>query len=119
MLATDVASNLHRTARAWLSRLVHAPVAMLYMEGPTALGFWGGDDMEDICYRLTGTESVFWAQNMDACQSLVGRRLESWLVLADFVVYAALLYKGFRALLWLGILAIAHGNRHTDPPALK
>ena len=66
------------------------PLANLYLDGPAALGFWGGVAMPDICAQLTNTNSQFWtssAENMRECEAHVERHFNSWMVLTTTVTY--------------------------------
>ena len=70
--------------------LVTRPAADLYLNGPTALGFWGGMDPEDICARLTGTNSNMWLDENGptrACTDVISTRFTSWMIFIRSVTY--------------------------------
>ena len=80
------------------SGLVVHPLRVLYFHGPTALGFWGGSALPDICYTLTSTPSQFWHEHTDECVHLVERKFDAFRVAVTFSVYVLVLLRLFDAL---------------------
>lgn len=69
--------------------IVH-PLARLYLDGPTLLGFWGGASADSICSRLTGVDANFWSLSDDGreeCEKVIQQHFNSWMVLASTIVY--------------------------------
>jgi hypothetical protein len=73
--------------------IIHNPLRTLYFNGPTALGFWGGALPQDICFSLTGTPSVFWAQHVQECMRLCEHKFDAFAVIITFGVYVALVFR--------------------------
>jgi hypothetical protein len=90
--------------------LVHRTAASLYLRGPAwrvggaALGCWQGLPPPDICAAMTGTESAVWADNPEACASLIAARFAGHYMLVFLVVAGWLGYRaaaaGLSRLLW-------------------
>lgn len=90
---------VQNTTQGLVNLLVVRPLAQLYLDGPTALGFWGGRPMQDICAHLTHTDASFWLasdRNVQECQAHVERHFNSWVLLVGtagyFSVAAAIAY---------------------------
>lgn len=72
------------------SILIVRPLAWLYLEGPIALGFWGGLSPQDICAKLTSTNAQFWNQSPETqleCTHTIERHFWSWLIFGSTVLY--------------------------------
>ncbi len=90
-----VKTTLNVTANALAIR----PLAWLYLQGPRAIGFWGGLAPGDICAQLTNTHAEFWQQsegNQQECMDTIYRHFWSWLVLGTTVSYFLIVF----VLLW-------------------
>lgn len=99
--------------RALVATTVVHPLARLYLDGPTLLGFWGGAAPETICARLTGVDADFWSGSEDGqfkCAEVIQRHFDSWMVLAStaayFVAAGAIITIAYRR---------CQGSRPTQP----
>ena len=68
--------------------LVRWPVRMLYFHGPKQLGMWQGEGLADICARLTGVESIFWAQHPMDCEDLVNKKFNAFMITIQSMLYS-------------------------------
>lgn len=92
-----------QTAYALVHFVVIQPLGALYLQGPLALGFWGGMPAPHICAQMAPqTTSEHWGStpaNRAACRAMIEREFWSWLVLAYVVArYVMLLGGGWWAL---------------------
>ena len=78
---------------------VHKPLYMLYFNGPTVLGFWGGANLPDICFSLTGTTSSFWVQHPYECSALTHQKYASFETAVLFCLYVFTLIRLIGALI--------------------
>ena len=72
------------------SFLIVRPLAWLYLEGPVALGFWGGLQAQDICAQLTHTHANFWLSTPATqyeCMQTIQRHFWSWLIFGSMILY--------------------------------
>lgn len=72
----------------------------LYLKGPKIFGLWGGDEFHDICVRLSGGESSFWARNINECNIIIDKHFESFYILIYTIVYLMLIYKFIYFIWW-------------------
>ena len=97
--------------RAVVSAAVVQPFTQLYLRGPTALGFWGGLPLPNVCARLTRTDSDFWVRTSESeqeCRQTIDREIEAWITVMAAVAYCTAGY-----MLLLGIA----GSCRRRPPA--
>ena len=68
----------------------YIPLYRVYRKGPTfrGMGFWGSLSDEDVCSRLTGTNSAHWKIHNAECVNIIQEDFQQWVVLIDFGVYA-------------------------------
>lgn len=71
------------------------PLLLLYLNGPEFynIGFWSGKNHADICSVLTNTESAFWQKNSSACDDLIHRRFQSFVLFVTIMAYFYSFYK--------------------------
>ena len=65
--------------------VIVAPLRQYYFKGST----WGNQAPEDICNKMTGVDSAFWAstpETLSKCRTLMEREFQTWS--ADRLVYA-------------------------------
>ena len=89
-VTAQVQHLVRNTTQGLLNMLFVRPLAQLYLDGPTALGFWGGRPMQDICAHLTNTDANFWLasdRNVAECHAHVERHFNSWVVLVSTSAY--------------------------------
>jgi hypothetical protein len=82
--------------------MVVQPFTQLYLRGPTALGFWGGLPLSNVCARLTQTDTNFWARSDDAaleCQLTIDREIDAWLMVLAALLYCMATYSLFAILI--------------------
>ena len=74
------------------------PLSMVYLHGPVLYewGFWGGADAADICAQLSKASSKFWLNNEDGCAEIVNKRLQSFVVGVNALLYFVFLYFIFK-----------------------
>lgn len=87
---SNLSDKLINVSTSVFNLFVTRPLATLYLEGPAALGFWGGVPLADVCAQLTNTNADFW-QSTDAtvraCEENVERHFNSWMVLTTTAAY--------------------------------
>jgi hypothetical protein len=76
------------------------PVKNVYLKGPKILGLWGGDELHDICARLSGGESSFWSRNISECKGIINKHFESYYVFISTILYLMVLYKFIYFVWW-------------------
>jgi hypothetical protein len=76
------------------------PVKNVYLKGPKILGLWGGDELHDICARLSGGESSFWSRNISECNGIINKHFESYYILISTILYLMVLYKFIYFIWW-------------------
>ena len=81
-------------------RLVLRPLRRLYLQGPSYLGFWGGQALADVCAQMSTVAAAFWAEHPDRCEELVTQRLQSFVVTVETAAYAWLAYRAVTACVW-------------------
>lgn len=79
-----------RIALYLIDLLWYNPLYRVYRKGPTfrGMGFWGSLSDEDVCSRLTGTNSAHWKIHNEECINIIHEDFQQWVVLIDFGVYA-------------------------------
>jgi hypothetical protein len=55
-------------------------VRFVFVNGPTWLGFYEGQNEHDICSSLTKVDAVHWSQMQTACTTLIDRKVKATLV---------------------------------------
>lgn len=83
-------SGLHDMGESLFNVIIVRPLARLYLDGPTKVGFWGGARPEDICAQLSNIKGSFWASSDETqaeCIDLIERHFSSWLVLGRTLGY--------------------------------
>ncbi|CAN0558106.1 unnamed protein product [Ectocarpus sp. 12 AP-2014] len=81
---------------AWT--LLKWPLKTLYKKGPRLLYLWEGLSEENICYELTKIDAFFWASSedsMSACDELITRKFEAFVVAVYGFIFAYLAYTLF------------------------
>lgn len=77
------------------ARLLLWPLATLYFYAPELGGFggWGGAELPDICAQLTKLSAEFWLEHREECGELVAKRLQSFVMVFQAVLYFFALYR--------------------------
>ncbi|CAN0329046.1 unnamed protein product [Ectocarpus sp. 12 AP-2014] len=81
---------------AWT--LLKWPLKTLYKKGPRLLYLWEGLSEENICYELTKIDALFWSSSedsMSACDELITRKFEAFVVAVYGLIFAYLAYTLF------------------------
>lgn len=81
---------------AWT--LLKWPLKTLYKKGPRILYLWEGLGEENICYELTKIDAFFWSSSedsMSACEELIARKFEAFVVCVYGFLFAYLAYTLF------------------------
>ncbi|CAM9501929.1 unnamed protein product [Ectocarpus sp. 13 AM-2016] len=81
---------------AWT--LLKWPLKTLYKKGPRLLYLWEGLSEENICYELTKIDALFWSSSedsMSACDELITRKFEAFVVAVYGFIFAYLAYTLF------------------------
>ena len=81
-------------------QLVLRPLRRLYLQGPSFVGFWGGQALADVCAQMSTVPASFWAEHPDRCDVLVEQRLQSFVVTVETVAYAWAAYRAVSAYFW-------------------
>ncbi|CAM9102006.1 unnamed protein product [Ectocarpus sp. 8 AP-2014] len=81
---------------AWT--LLKWPLKTLYKKGPRILYLWEGLSEEIICYEMTKVDAFFWSSSEDsmwACEELISRKFEAFVVCVYGFLFAYLAYTLF------------------------
>ena len=75
--------------------VVTSPLKFVYLSGPSlaGFGFWNGVPYSQICAQLTRVETDHWKENAVACQSLVDRQVDAFVVSLLLGVVLAIVIK--------------------------
>lgn len=84
-----VREGIHDLTNFFIGR----PLRHLYLSGPSALGFWQGQDAPSICSQLTGATADFWLRNPAECGRLIDSKWEAFRAVALTATWAYCLYK--------------------------
>ena len=63
------------------------------LHGPRIFGCWEGDASTDICGRLSGVATTMWHANLEECEELIDRRVQSVAVCVEVAAVALLAYN--------------------------
>ena len=69
--------------------IIEFPIKKLYKEGPSfgGYGFWQGAEPYDICAALSQVPNHHWQVNGKACELLIDRRVNSWVIAFYAILY--------------------------------
>jgi hypothetical protein len=82
------------------SLLIITPMKNLYLNGPKSAFCWGGDELPDICGRISGTSSEFWNKNMPECVAMIDKQFNSLYIMLMTIIYVIVVYKVVTMLWW-------------------
>lgn len=102
-------SSLAYYANTLYSYAIKYPLKKLYYYGPSALGMWQGKTQVSICSVLSSNPSgsIFWqssAFNREECENIINAHFQSYLVVADSLLYIFLLWRIYRILEYICLL---------------
>lgn len=80
--------------------IITNPMKNLYLNGPKSLFCWGGDELYDICARITGSSSEFWNKNMPECITIIEKQFKSYYIMLTTILYVILVYKVVTIIWW-------------------
>lgn len=86
----------HPIVRFILTCVLEGPLAELWLNGPCVMGvgFWEGRPYADMCsYYLPGVPQTHWLspENARDCETLINRKLNSFILSVDLVIYCSFL----------------------------
>lgn len=113
--------NILLVSREVLWSLVKWPLETLYRKGPRVLWFWEGMEDENICHELTNIDARFWSSSIDsmvACDELIGRKFEAFVVsvcgiLLAYVAYTLFCIKVYEHVFAVRLNALLDGGNRT------
>lgn len=88
-----------------LRELFESRLRMLYRQGPqlnlggVSIGFWEGAELHDICGRVTSHDATFWQKHPEECAAIYDKKVQSFVMLAEYTVLAVLAWKAVTRLL--------------------
>jgi hypothetical protein len=94
----NILKELGWTLKQLVWTLLKWPLKTLYKKGPRILYFWEGLSEENICYELTKIDALFWSSSDDsmlACEELISRKFDAFVVSVYGFLFAYLLYTIF------------------------
>lgn len=65
----------------------------IYFHGPKKFGFWNGIDSVDACSEITKVPSKVWSQQLEACNDLLMRDYEAYMIGVGLVTSGLFLWK--------------------------
>ena len=96
----EMIDSLIDIVKAVHSTCVRQPLRELYFKGPEKLGFWGGAAIEDICFSITSTPSLFWQQHTIQCYEICEQHFTSFFTIINFGLYCGIMLKIVNALVF-------------------
>ena len=88
-----------------LREVFESRLRTLYRLGPqfslggVSVGFWEGAEPHDICGRVTSHDATFWQKHPEECAAIYDRKVQSFVMLAEYTVLAVLAWKAVSRLL--------------------
>lgn len=97
------------------------PLRVLFLRGPSMLGFWGGAAVSDICASMTQVAASFWDQHPAQCLDIIDQKVDTLLVGIVFLFCVMVVYRVLTAITFHVcftrpvIQEIRHLLTHTTP----
>jgi hypothetical protein len=115
---TGIIGNIVHYMKQSYEWLVLTPLARLYMFGPSVggIGFWGGQDISEICAQKTNLSSEFWKENSFECFQLISKNFYGMVVLCESIFYFLLLWKLATCLSYFLCMYCCKKKENKNPP---
>ena len=88
-----------------LQEVFESRLRSLYRLGPqfslggVSLGFWEGAELHDVCGRVTSHDATFWQKHPEECAAIYDKKVQSFVMLAEYTALALLAWKAVSRLL--------------------
>lgn len=69
----------------------------LYLNGPAMFGGWEGQDMPDVCGRLTVTAAELWMRNPGECERIIDRKVTAHMIGCSALLFCLVAYQAVNA----------------------
>ena len=67
---------------------IYQMTRVVYLHGPSFLGFWEGTSFEQVCAWITSTPTVMWtrSQNAEYCHDIIDRKVFSLFTIVLLII---------------------------------
>jgi hypothetical protein len=76
----------------FMNYILEPALRAVFFQGPPSLGFWGSQQLYDVCAALTSMDATFWKTHRLECFDLCERKFQAFYVMVRCALYVALLY---------------------------
>lgn len=118
----SVLDAVSTTAKGFIMSMFIFPLWMIYLHGPSLLGFWNGRPYMDICSSMTNRPSSHWEKNPEECIATIEQHFNMIMVPVSMIIWMvlciALCYKFSNFLLTQTLTIVAKAATYTGRKAI-